>query len=512
MKTETLKIAQLFGDCRQRLYKENLQQLECSFTFCMTKMPTKDKLFETLPKISERDSWRLMMLNENGDDIFDLRKGCDIGEDYNIDTLQPYINESVRLVYTIHKAKKNKVLSVYDQSLLLAFLKELAVMQFMNLFYDNLGNGLVLEIWGAVCDRFSSNSIAAVGKGDAIPQLHGNTDNKERRGECIQYCQWNNNLAGLLPNDVFIVNGDKNGCFASLFEQVCILLSVCYIADFSSVDQSGIKIRMSGYRTIVAEKQSILMKNFSFDKASVEQWYKIYNWCYTGGYTAERLTIARNIISLNCPQPDILSLNASTLAAIESNFKIFEKDNVRQYIKVRNDVSKTLLELQEKVNTIVEGFTGDFRKSVITLGTFFLTIVVVRVIAKGDMYGAFTTNIFLLSLVFIVLSAINLIYSRKALDRKEKLFTKHYDQLKKRYKTLFSEEEIKELFEDSDPDKVDSHASYILWIKLRYTRLWIIALVVFLILVFAMWSYNLFESTNLYRIIKVIYSCCTRNI
>lgn len=128
------------------------------------------------------------------------------------------------------------------------------------------------------------------------------------------------------------------------------------------------------------------------------------------------------------------------------------------------------------------------------------------------MYGAFTTNIFLLSLVFIVLSAINLIYSRKALDRKEKLFTKHYDQLKKRYKTLFSEEEIKELFEDSDPDKVDSHASYILWMKSRYTRIWIIALVVFLMLVFAMWSYNLFESTNLYRIIKVIYSCYTRNI
>ena len=204
-------------------------------------------------------------------------------------------------------------------------------------------------------------------------------------------------------------------------------------------------------------------------------------------------------------------MNESTLDSIKSNFKIFEKDNVRQYIKVRNDVSKTLLDLQEKVNSIVEGFTGDFHKSVISLGTFFLTVMVVRVIANGGIAGAFTRGIALLSLAFIALSAVNLVYSRKTLNRKEKLFTKHYDQLKERYSQLLSEEEEQKMFEDSDPKKDGTHANYILWQKNRYTWIWAIALVIFALLVVWLWCYNLFEMSNIGEILKAIVKCFTKN-
>ena len=283
------------------------------------------------------------------------------------------------------------------------------------------------------------------------------------------------------------------------------------MADYSSLDKYSMTLRLSGYKMMIMESETVKASLLKLDTDSVRQWYKIYDWCYTGGYTSDRLSIARNIISLNCQDIDKLKLNVSTLDSIKSNFKIFEKDNVRQYIKVRNDVSKTLLDMQEKVNTIVEGFTGDFHKSVISLGTFFLTVIVVRVIAKGDIPEAFTGGVALLSLAFIVLSAVNLVYSRKTLDRKERLFTKHYEQLKERYSQLLSEEEKQKMFEDSDPRKDGTHANYILWQKNRYTWIWAIALVVFALLVAWLCCYNLFETSNIGEILKAIVKCFTKN-
>ena len=264
-------------------------------------------------------------------------------------------------------------------------------------------------------------------------------------------------LPSLLPEDLHIVEGNVNGALAKYIRQACLLLSACYVADLSGVEKNQWRIRISGFKTLASESNSVKVKALAFDEKSAEQWFDIYDWCYTGGYTSDRLVIARNIISLNCPDYEHLKLNASTLGAIKSNFKIFEQDNVRQYIKVRNDVSKDLLDLQDRINGIVEGFTGDFRKSVVGLGTFFLTAVVVRVLAGGHWTGAFSNEIVTLSYLFIALSAVVLVYSRLSLDKKEKLFSKHYGQLRERYKPLLSKEEADKIFEDCNPNILGTH-------------------------------------------------------
>ena len=269
---------------------------------------------------------------------------------------------------------------------------------------------------------------------------------------------------------------------------------------------------MAGFKMMETEIALSEMRDLSFDLKSVDQWYKIYDWCYTGGYISERLSITRNIITLNCTNTKELALNPSTFDAIKSNFKIFEKDNVRQYIKVRNEVSKTLLDLQDKVNSTVETFTGDFRKNVVGLGTFFLTLVVVRVVSHGDWIGGFTTQIVSLSFVFIILSFVILSYARRVVEKKETLYAKHYNLLRKRYSALLSNEELDELFKDGDPNKYGSHANYIQWQKKVYTWIWAGALLLFSVFLTLAWCYNLFESTNVFKIIKSIIICCTKNI
>lgn len=513
MKNRIEAIAQLFGTLKGSIIKEDFTKLECEVKLIIQQTPTEITLQSQLPACSDRDSWRLQMITDGDDDLFDLRAGTNIADAYDKNHLIPYHGDEVTLMYTILKSKRNDIITVYDFNQFLSYIKGLTITAAFNAIQNNLGEKLVVEIWSEQYERFYTSRIAFIKKDDTQPELVlNNTDRERRKEKCEELCKWNNRVTNLMPEDIFIVYREAESQLSWIFDQLSILLSSFYVADFLSVDNTNLTLKLSGYKMMTIEFQMVKTEELCFNTDSTTQWYKIYDWCYTGGYTSERLCIARNIISLNCTSTNELMLNASTLDAIKSNFKIFEKDNVRQYIKVRNDISQTLLAMQEKVNTIVEGFTSDFHKSVISLGTFFLTVMVVRVIAKGDITGGFTGNIVLLSFAFIVLSVVNLIYSRKSLDKKEKLFTKHYEQLKDRYSQLLSEEEIQQVFEDSDPKKVGAHANYIQWQKNIYTWIWAISLFVFAALLISMWCYNIFETSNVVKVFKTIVKCCIKNI
>ena len=514
MKEQIISIAQLFANrvISDVNYSEDFLRLESVLNFTLSKVPSADELQSLLPSLAARDSWQLKLLSETGDDLFDIRSGTNISLLYDVCQLEPYKNDNVRLVYSINKNKKDDILTIYEYSVFLNYVQGLCVPDFISVYKSVLGDGLILEIWSSDAECFYTSGMAAIKRGETIPQLSKNEKKIQRIDESKAYCQWNNKLSDLLPEDLRIVSKHKSGEFVDLFDQMCLLLSALYIADFSNVDKNCIKLRMAGFKMMETELAYSKMSDLSFDVKSVEQWYQIYDWCYTGGYTNDRLSIARNLISLNCTDTEKLMLNPSTFDAIKSNFKIFEKDNVRQYIKVRNEVSKTLLDLQDKVNSTVETFTGDFRKNVVGLGTFFLSVVVVRVVSHGDFTGGFTTQIVILSFIFILLSFIVLYYSRRTIEKKEQLYTKHYKLLCHRYEALLSKEELTELFEDGDPNKHESHANYILWQKKVYTWIWGGALVVFSIFLTLVWCYNVFESTNVFKIIKNIMICCTKNI
>ncbi len=514
MEEQIISISKLFGNrsTSKPKCKENLQLFECEVEFMLTKRPSADDFHRMLPTIARRDNWRLRLLTDAGEDLFDVRRGANINVDYIESKLDPYIDSEVRLVYNIDKSKEDGMLTIYEYSIFLDYMQSLCVADFISLYQKNLDDKLILEIWSSDAEDFSSSSIAVVRRGGSVLQLSRDDKKIPRIDEHKAYCQWNHQLSDLLPEDLRIIRGNKSGRLAQIFDQMCLLLSALYVADFSSVDKSGIKIKMAGFRMVDTIISSAKISDISFDLQSVEQWYNIYDWCYTGGYTTDRLSIARNLISLNCLDVNKLTLNSSTFDAIKSNFKIFEKENVRQYIKVRNEVSKTLLDLQDKVNSTVETFTGNFRKNVVGLGTFFLTLVVVRVVSHGDWFGGFTTQIVALSFIFVILSAVVLYYSRRTLEIQEKLYMKHYELLRSRYNALLSKQELDELFEDGDPNKVGTHSNYIQWQKDVYTWIWGGALFVFSIFLILVWCYNIFASTNIVRIIKSIIACCIQNI
>ena len=75
MKEIIISISQILGDILRVECQEDLQSFKCELNLMLTNVPSAEELQALLPNIADRDSWRLRLLTETGDDLFDI-KSC----------------------------------------------------------------------------------------------------------------------------------------------------------------------------------------------------------------------------------------------------------------------------------------------------------------------------------------------------------------------------------------------------------------------------------------------------
>ena len=105
MKEQIISIAQLFANqiISDVNCSEDFLRLECESKFTLSKVPSADELQSLLPSLATRDTWQLKLLSETNDDLFDIRSGANISLLYDVNQLEPYKDDNVRLVYSINK-------------------------------------------------------------------------------------------------------------------------------------------------------------------------------------------------------------------------------------------------------------------------------------------------------------------------------------------------------------------------------------------------------------------------
>lgn len=137
-----------------------------------------------------------------------------------------------------------------------------------------------------------------------------------------------------------------------------------------------------------------------------------------------------------------------------------------------------LIDLQGKINGIMDSFVSDFKKTLITLVSFFISVIVIRVISKDDFTGGFTNSIIGLSFALLMVDLGIFLYSKWELKEKLSSFRKHYSQIKKRYKELLSDVELDNIFEECDPEKIGKGKSLVERQTKRYSILWIASIII----------------------------------
>lgn len=472
------------------------------------KIPSTTDFTNALCKLNKRDSLHISIL-QNDEPI----ENYDTSKNGNFDTYIANCSECLKsnsftIILTITKNNIEQKISIYYLERFIEYLSNLS----FNFFLDVINNTfnkksyIIFEIQDEVADEFSTESIKFVPINSST-EIINISYRTERINKIKNLCHCSIVTKYLfIPEDFHPIIESKLTLLNDLFKKMTLLYSSMFLFEIFEVEGSDkIRYKLNGYKTI-----NWNVNHSDVDIISFDDYFKIYQWTYEGGNIVDKIGLARNILSLNF-EKETLKISDTTFEAIKSGYKIYQKENIKQYIEIRNKISDQLIDLQNKADRIVEGFIGDFKKSLFTVVSFFATVIVIRVVSKGDFAGGFTTEVTLLSIGFLLISLGVMFFARWEISKQLERYNEFYKNLKERYLDLLDKSDITRILnEDKD---FNSNKKFIEQKKFNYTILWALSLAVLLIIVLILFCINqpCVIVDGVFIIIKNLVLCFIRN-
>lgn len=314
------------------------------------------------------------------------------------------------------------------------------------------------------------------------------SDGRDRRLENIRtVCNYANIEEHRLTPDDFKwkVENIKYSRLYLLFNKFSVVVSVIYLFDITILKANTLEFKINGYKSLNGKVDITALS-----AGGKEEYFNIYNWVYEGGNLADKIGLARNIISLHFAKAGNLDLKGGPFQSIQSSYKVYEKQNVKQYIEIRNKVSDQLLDFNNRANKVIETFASGFQKSALALISFYISAIVLKVLGKGELVNVFTLDATALSIAFLLCSFIYYLLSRWEVKQQRQRFVDSYNNLKARYTDLLDQGDIQRILNN---DKEFTADLVFIDSKLKaYSRMWFSFLAVLLLVtLFLFCTYNL---------------------
>lgn len=485
-------------------YSEVTVRVACS----NGKIPSTNDFTHALSMLNKRDSLHISILQND-----ELIENYDTSRNENFDTYIATCSDCLKsnsftIILTITKNIVEQKISIYYLERFIEYLSGLSFIFFLEVI-DNTFNGkscIIFEIQDKTSERFSTETIKFTSI-NSSPEIGNISFRTERTNKIKNLCHCSIvTKYSFIPEDFHPIIESGNALLNDLFKKVTLLYSSMFLFDIFEVDgQNNIRYKLNGYKTI-----NYQITPSDIDISSFDEYCKIYQWTYDGGNIVDKIGLARNILSLNF-EKESLKISKTTFEAIKSGYKIYQKENIKQYIEIRNKISDQLIELQNKADKIVDSFVGDFKKSLFTVVSFFATVIVIRVVSKGDFSGGFTTEVTLLSIGFLLISLGIMFFARWEINKQMGRYEEFYKHLKERYEDLLDKSDIRRIL-NNDKD-FNSNKKIIEQKRCNYTVLWVLSLVILLVVVLILFCIN--HSCTIVdgflTIIKKIALCFTKN-
>lgn len=461
---------------------EDAEQCDMKACFDNSGQMDKDALIEVLGEISVRDRYVLSIFKDDSE-ICSSRDGWDFVER----TLTSPLHRSCKLEakLRINKTRQDFTLSVYDYKAFTDYLIALPLKSFLNVIGNLLVDGYItmecyddkdMTNWKTMSILFKKHrdDIQLIPPDIKVKHEIMNT----RKG----LCHWDKNIDNVMPGDFFITGGmTQNDALQKSFKISSVILMLMFLLDYSTLEREKLRFKLSGYKTISGEIDTLNMSDIDYVSVSFNDIRKIYEWCYYYGQHDEKIAIARNILSLNATFPErgnqMLNINNYTYDTIKSNYKFFEKEHIRQYVEVHGKLMDTVMALQSKVVSAVDGFIKEFKSGFYITMSFVTSSVVIRSVNNDSFLSK---PLLLISGAIILIYFVTFFFYRNELQGKIRLMKGEYNKIRKRYGTLLSKTEKKEVFgEDTSYGSTIEFAEKQLK---QYTYYWVgISIVLFLL-------------------------------
>ncbi|MEA4025606.1 hypothetical protein VBJ69_15285, partial [Enterobacter hormaechei] len=211
------------------------------------------------------------------------------------------------------------------------------------------------------------------------------------------------------------------------FDALLIVFSLIFISDYSEFHKKDdgtwdLIYKLKGYRLI-----SEIVHINGMGNANSMVLFDIYEWVYNQGNFVDKMGLARNIISIHAQDNSILNIPKSVLKSIESSFDIYLKDNVKQYIEIKNKISEFIITQNDKASDITKNMFSTLKTSFWSIITFFISVFLVKIVTDKSFDGIITKETLIVTFMFLIFSEIYLIFSSREVDEEKNRLLDRYD-------------------------------------------------------------------------------------
>lgn len=433
MLTELIQAAEI----RDIVVSERMKVYEASFKFDIGKAPAYGYFSNIIRSISQRDKIKITLQDES-ERICDFTKTDeDSYKKFIEDTLD---DEVIDVKIRIDKEVIENHFSVYSFDDFVNDILSLPIEEVMMSFSSLLKlspNFLVFDVYSPIA-MFATKTMFFV------PCENRTINTDFNRIQRIQDCKevsyfYNFDIYEILPDDFKITIDYENNPLTELFQKIMVLLSISFIATSSSINGNQLKGVISGQRTTdyCCEISQLQNNNVL---------YSIYNWIYTGGSQIDKAIIARNVISLHCRYVSITEIDEKVTASIQSNYNLYLKENVKDYLELKNKVAEFISDTVSKTGEYATGLLDKFKTNIIAIFGFLFTVILANIVSSQPLDKLFTREITILvecvlfgSLIYLLICYFQSRYEiKKVYDS--------YELLKLNYKDILTEDDLEEIF------------------------------------------------------------------
>lgn len=455
---------------------ENFKQFTITTQSVNIKAINQAKLNENIINFPARDSLLIELFLDdhyfcsflNGDDIniflSDIQRSIDLREDDSIFKIKITINKNIDI---------NHQLSIYSSETIFDYLSSLRLNGLLYTFKEIINyNNFVIFRLQDLSDYFYTSAFYFCNEEINLDNI--NIDRAKLINKRNEICSFNNaSDYDFLPDDFDLIKKSVKDKINLLMSKITFILSLVFISNTTRIEDDKFYYRICGYKNLDSHMDfNCIRPNYIF--------FKIYKWIYNQGNISDKVALARNIITLHAKN-DLLHVDSGTYDSIKSNFEIYLKENVRNYLEIKNKISQLLFDMSSKTSAIIESFTKTFKNNLLALITFYITIVI-RALITGDVNNIFSKEIIYIAYGLSGISFIVLLAMIWEVNMDINRFKEIYYRLKSRYNDILDENDINNIFNnDIDHEKDISFITH----KVKvYSIMWVAILLINLIVLF----------------------------
>lgn len=467
-------ITSLFFDNDINVNDENFHIFRASSQIkgCELRVPTSEQLLNYYRKL-EHSHLLISILIDGNNILFSSSKLefesklTDLKDGIQRLDSDDFVKFSIEIT---EKTQAHKV-DVFNAEKFFTYLSSLSLqVLFEKIKFFNINQSIEFRFWEKF-DSFNSDSLyfhSVYPDNQSVSQCpvisEGQRRKKiENRDKASHFVNAQDN--SFIPEDFEIINGRPHAGIEKVLNGVFGVLNIVYMSDFSSLKEDDLDVRVKGYK-LVSEK----MVFSKFKESSWSCLYEIYKWTYSDGNFSDKIGLARNVISIHLSNDSLFSLDQGAADSVKSGYDLYLKENVKQYIEIKNKVNDFLFSQSDKAQNLVDGLFSNLKASIWTISTFFISIFLIRVVTGKSLQGAVTYEVLLVSLLLVFITFIYVVFVYKSLKEDKERLLEKYSEVRDRYKYLMNDNDLNKII---DVEKiVKKENEYIQKRSFNYMKIW----------------------------------------